>query len=827
MQEALVEVAIGNLTRRTVVALEEEGELLLPAVEFFGLIELRVSVDSTGRLSAVRYPEEVPIFLDPALGTAAAGNTAWAIDRSQVIWHSGTLYVAVPVLADLLDVRFHMDWSKLRVTLMNPVGLPIDRRLARERARLAGVGLDGPIPDYSLALQRPGWNGAVFDWAVYYPGGGDPVDRTLFRGGLGLNVLGGSLELEYRDFNQIGGRTTASWLGVWPEQDELRQLGLGDVTGTGPRPAQVRGIFLSNSPFLRPAFFRRDVLRGDLPPGWEVEVYRNNRLVDFTEAGPDGRYRLLAPLDYGPNPLELRAYGPSGQVRIWEQTVPVQPDRLPPEVFEYGVSAGQCRVRACELAGNLDLRYGLTSNWTIRGGVEAYGRDTLDDLVHPYASVFGTIDSRWVVRAAALWNGFFRGDLIYAPSPDLRIGAAATAFDAGITEPLLTPRNRKREYRAFGFWRPDPRRRTLFLEATALRLESVGSSFSRARLGGSLQTGIVRWMGGVRREVSEAGGGSLARNLADLSAFANLRTPAIPVLNGLFVQSRIELSRNGFERLEWVASRSFVGPNRIDARISWVRGTDAPFISLGVTAFLPGARTISQMNRTHDGRVQAQAFAEGSVIWNGPAGSVNVTHERSLRRGGLGGLVFLDANGNGRYDSSDQVIEAARVQVGPYSLVTDQHGRFAIWDLVPFVATSVALDSMSLPNPLWVPTFALATVMVSPNMVRHLDIPVLPAAEVAGRVTLRTASGSRPVSGFALQFVSRETGRLFETTTFSDGEFYLLGLPPGTYDVTIPWLTSRTTRLRLDEPDLRFQVRLEDGVASAPFVEVELVPDDS
>jgi hypothetical protein len=167
-----------------------------------------------------------------------------------------------------------------------------------------------------------------------------------------------------------------------------------------------------------------------------------------------------------------------------------------------------------------------------------------------------------------------------------------------------------------------------------------------------------------------------------------------------------------------------------------------------------------------------------------------------------------------------------RVQVGPHTLLTDAHGRYAVWDLVPFVSMNIAVDSMSLRNPLWVPAFSLATVMVGPNMVRHVDIPVSPAAEVSGHVLLETSSGQRPVGGMRLELVNRQTGRRYEATTFSDGEFYVLGLPPGECEVSIPWAVRRALDARLLS-DVRFRVTLEDGWAQAPHVEVGLVPNNS
>jgi hypothetical protein len=508
-------------------------------------------------------------------------------------------------------------------------------------------------------------------------------------------------------------------------------------------------------------------------------------------------------------------------MRLWEQAVRVQADRLPERTLEYGVTAGACRDRACEAVGNLDLHYGVSRALTMRVGAEGFTRDSLPDLFQPYASLIGNIASQWLVHGEVLWNGFTGGDLVCEPSPDLRVGAGAAWFDGDISAPLLTPRGRRSEYRTFGFWRPVPRLRTFFLESNVLRVINQESSLTLARLGSSFQTGVVRWTGGVRNERSEEGGNTSALTIVDLSSFVNLHSRGIALLNGLFLRAGGEVSSRGFERLEWLASRALIGDTRLDARLSWLRGASDPFIAVGLTASLPAARSTSQLAHTPEDGVYASSFVEGSVIWNGPARRIDVAPGRSMGRGGLGGRVFLDANGNGRYDGGDEPLDNVRVQVGPHVVTTDEGGRFAVWDLIPFVEERVSLDSMSLPHPLWVPAFSFAPAMVSPNGFRHLDVPVLPAAEVVGRVTLVTAGGARPLSGLRLELVNRESGRRFQTVTFYDGEFYVMGLPPGEYVVEVSEPNLRSLGA-LPAPDFRFRVMLKDGSAVAPFLNIEL-----
>jgi hypothetical protein len=426
------------------------------------------------------------------------------------------------------------------------------------------------------------------------------------------------------------------------------------------------------------------------------------------------------------------------------------------------------------------------------------------------------------VQAEGLGRGRAGADLFYEPNPNLRVGGGAIAYDPDVRAPVLTPPGRRRELHADGFWRPVPGVRAFFLDASALRFVNTNSTFDVGRLGASLQTGTVRWAGGARRERSGAVGAASARTVYDLSIFANLRTPRAAALDGLFLRGGVELSGGGLDRLDGLVSRRILGETRLEARFSWLRDAGAPLLSLGVTAALPAAHTVSQLTRSPGGDLAASSLVEGSVLWNGPAGSVAFHPDRSLRRGGLGGLVFLDANGNGRYDGPDRPLPGVRLQVGSQTVASDLDGRFSAWDLVPFVPEPVAVDSMSLSDPLWVPAFSLVSVVVGPNGFRRLDVPVLPAAEVSGRITRPAAAGPRPVPGLRLELMERDTGRRFQTTTFHDGEFYVLGLPPGDYEVILPQdLREAFGALDL-RGDVRFRVGIEDGVARAPFLHLEL-----
>ena len=62
-------------------------------------------------------------------------------------------------------------------------------------------------------------------------------------------------------------------------------------------------------------------ISGDAPPGWEVELYRNGTLIDFTRVGADGRYFFPdQETPFGENTFVAKVFGPQGQTREDRQT---------------------------------------------------------------------------------------------------------------------------------------------------------------------------------------------------------------------------------------------------------------------------------------------------------------------------------------------------------------------------------------------------------------------------------------------------------------------------------------------------------------------------
>ena len=97
-----------------------------------------------------------------------------------------------------------------------------------------------------------------------------------------------------------------------------------------------------NIPIDRGSVFDKIDLRGELPIGYEVELYRNDVLIGSVSDGVDGRYEFTqVPLEFGLNVPRLVFYGPHGERREEVRQINAGQERLAPGEFEFGVSAVQ------------------------------------------------------------------------------------------------------------------------------------------------------------------------------------------------------------------------------------------------------------------------------------------------------------------------------------------------------------------------------------------------------------------------------------------------------------------------------------------------------
>ncbi|MEX2365615.1 MAG: hypothetical protein WD601_03355, partial [Pseudohongiellaceae bacterium] len=313
-------------------ALDNGEHVFLPLGELSRLLTIAISSNpEAGTATGFVLDESRSFSLNlEGLQVTLAGVTE-PLEAHLIIHEPDDLYVAIELLEQWLPLELDVDFSSLSLRVNPLVKLPLQAQLDRQK-RGAATGFEHRSdPGFSYVPVSYQW--------LSMP----TVDQTLswdYRNTT-EDASSSGRYTAYVTGDLAGMEAAAFFSASEPESAaELRlSLGRSDPDGRLLGPLQARsfrfgslsspavanitpasaglGLTVSNRPLTRPEQFDRHSFSGDLPPGWDVELYYNGVLVDYRQPDSDDRYQFDdQPLYYGANDFRLVFNGPLGQSRI-------------------------------------------------------------------------------------------------------------------------------------------------------------------------------------------------------------------------------------------------------------------------------------------------------------------------------------------------------------------------------------------------------------------------------------------------------------------------------------------------------------------------------
>ncbi len=821
----ILELRLGRLVARTVGAYRLEDDALIPLTQFLAMSEVRFRVGNDARLDATFEPTGKTLTVDPVRFKIQVDSRSVQTGPTQLFYVNGEYFIATGLLGGLLGARFEVNWSELLVTMVDADMLPVAHRLKREAVRTALLReTSGVEPDSALGPKRDRLGGLVVDYSWILPGD-DPFAGSVYRIGAGTNAFGGSLRVSAASEGEAATSdvlVNGSWSGVWRDNPWLKQLRLGDALATGPRTRALRGISVTNSPYIRSSTLGTVVYDVRLEPGWQVEAYKEGHLVAFDSVGPGGLYGVELPVTYGVNPVDLVAYGPFGEVRRFNRMFRVSRGLLSDGQVEYGVAAGACRGLRCNGTINADVRYGVNERLTFRGGTDHFWRDSLSALTHPYLAFTASPANAWTLEVEGVYDAFGRAMIHYEPTMDLRLAAQYTDYAESTTAPLLTASGQRSSLTFQGFYRPTTENRSQYVEGTLTRSRSTVGTVTQARVGAATRAHGVQLLPYVRWEwQGHDQEPSSSRAFAGVTAFLAPHPGWGPVLGTLWIRTAFEVESSlSPTRAQITLARSFGPSTRVEAGLRWQDRGRGATLSLALTSDLASVQSSTAITAPIGGKIGGYQALRGSAVWNDATGRFSFIPRFSLDRGGISGRVFVDENVNGLPDPGERGVAGVRVLIGTSMATTDSMGRYDQWDLVPFEPVMLEIDSLSLRNPLLVPRFPAVSIVPGPNSYRVLDVALVEAGVIEGNA-YRVVDGTRRSPGtIMLVLTNVATGKQREVATFSDGEYYLMGVKPGEYEIAVS--PGTLAALRAESEPVRLTVRAVPGGDMLSGVELVL-----
>ncbi len=797
-------------------------------------LDIPVRVDKKlRRATGWAFEESRTIILDRESAKAQIMNKAEALRASDIRDTPEGWCVDAKRLSGWLGITLLPDTSNALLVIKSQTRLPVELAMER-KSRAAKIR---PIAAFDLkslpnssapyrGIKPPSFDAVVSLGGLRQSGGQKRVDVSYdlyATGEIGPVAYDARLASDQRGLpNSLRVRAyrndpDGGLLGPL----KATEVAVGDIAGfTTPLVARSnpgRGAMVTNRPLDRPDSFSRTDFRGELPLGWDAELYRNGQLLGFAVDRSDGRYEFVdVPLLYGQNRFEIILYGPQGQVRREERNVPVGQNSIPPRTSYYWAGINQDGrdlvglgrgppVGTGQWRGTLGYERGLNTKTSIMLGLHSLGlkevgrRNFVEAAVRRaigpalievgassdlrggmavQAQLLGQLGQTYIsAESARAWGGY-RSDRfdravrgLHAVSVDhaLRLGRTTvpTHFEARLTE------------RARG-------------ETSLNLIARASSNFGRYYI-----TGELDWQQN-KRPIGPPSPDQLNARLLVNGRWGRVR------LRG---ETRFKL--NGGASFEGVnLTGEWNGKGDDDHAANWrvELGYDRPLdrgrLALGYVRHFKKVALTAQIEGATDGSVAAGlnlAFSFGPDPRKG--GGYRVTSDRLAAQGQVLARVYRDANGDGQRQSDEPYEKDIQLAAGraPVRNLTDANGEVMIDELHPFTPVLIGIDASSLPDPLIQPGGPGIVVTPRPGVAAVIELALTSAGEVDGTLV---KSGGNGIEGVDLELVDSAGRIVTRARSDFDGFFLFEKVPYGRYSIRIAKASADAARLDATLPGL-------------------------
>lgn len=788
-------------------------------------LDLAVRIDKKlRRATGWVFDERRSLLIDRDAGGVRVGSQSFAIAPTAIRdvpagWcvdlDSLNKWLGVPIVADLSNAVLRVDTKEK---------LPF-QLAAERRARAAGIRPQGQFDLASLPQAKRPYQA----WAT-------PSVDVVASAGFVSDKKGGSYtQARYEIFaagevigQSFDARLSSDDKGVpdslrmrlYRTDPEGRLLGplkathyaIGDVsllsTGIVAQSVPGRGAVVTNRPVERPDSFDKTSFRGDLPAGWDAELYRNGQLLAFTNPDAAGRYEFLdVPLQYGSNRFEVVMYGPQGQIRREIKQVQVGIDSIPPQQTWYWAGIAQEDTDLVEFGrrggafrrgwrGTAGVERGLDTRTSAAAYVHSlmienvrrnYGEvavrrslgPTLLEVAGSYADDGGSaLRASWLaafgetyVRADAMrgWGGFVSDRFInningmYQISVDQSVKLGRTVlplhFDLAQTDRTSGISSLEASARASASFRALTFTGQLDWTRTKVPIGPDPPDNLSATLLANARIGRVRLRGEARFALSGSNADSRATVIA-----------------------------------EWGGNGERGGGGEWRAELGYDKGLERARAGLGYTRRFNKLQLSGFGEVASDGSVAASLSLAFSFGPRPAGGGWRVSSEKLASRGQVIADVWMDDNGDGIRQPGEAAVASVPLTAGNafVDTATDKQGHATIDGLEPFRPVMIGIDAGSLPDPYVQPALPGVVVTPRPGVAVRVALPMAAAGEIEG-VAIR--DGGNPIEGLSLELVDAE-GRVRATTlTEFDGYFLFESVAYGRYTVRLARVSAAVLRL--------------------------------
>ncbi len=650
-------------------------------------------------------------------------------------------------VAMLLHAHVSLDWEQLTVSVVDCDELPVLRRYRRATARAALAdrthveasptgGFVIPSPLGLTSSVRVGYTMLAKSQSILNATHLFNVGYAAFRGSVTTQVA----FLPRSHGAHLVSVTNSTWRRAWHRGPLLRQLQVGDVAASGF--GVLRGVQVTNTPYESTNGIDSIQVYGIASGGREVEIFRDGALVASGSADATGRFAFWVPATYGANSFSLASYDQSGFAHSVRRSVLIEPGMLPARALRYSLAAGRCLNRMCSNEADLMLGLAPSSRVTAFLSLQARASDARrpfalragGQIVARVSDVLSTsVTGTRVTEAATLHfvpdanvemvaeYRSYRSDhstAQYANSPRAASSPVASAASLHNSSPA-------REVNGSASWRSPRagRQASVTTQFTARRSAAQSSTVALVALALPLSVAYLAPFG-LYSHFWSANGASRPLLSLGVEAIATAARGPAPVSRST-LRLRLETApAAGHAFAAATLSFPLLRNIHVDARADWT-GRLRPTLSFAIRQEIGDVSITSTVDFARSPAIRAVHTLDAAIVLDAARLRISAMPPRSLGTACITGIVFIDANSNGRLDAGELPVAGAYVRSGETGSISDTLGKYELLGIVPFAPTTLQLDPLTLPSASLKALHPLMRVEPVPDQFLRVDIPVV------------------------------------------------------------------------------------------------------
>ena len=725
-----------------------------------------------------------------------------AADNYQFI--DDSLFLHSSSYTDSYQISHEFDYARLRIKVSSVLGLPFLRQLLRRKGASLSTGQQKPsfvnLPRGYEILSPQILDAQI--GAVYRESNDTVVTNYSLQGARDIAMWHSQFSVSGTDTDIISNTrlnfSRQSSQGKLFGNTGITRFEFGDVRdirqGSGQFLNESTGVRFGNTDLSNQFETDLIVIDGDIPTGWDVELYRNNVLLKQEFDNQTGRYNFLdVPLIFGQNNFEVVLYGPQGQVKRRTITKLLDENIFSKKDFTYEVSLTDTNNSLFTNSNVSDL---LDPGFNLSGRAKVYLFDNAA-LDFGFRSQFGGDEASNLISVGVnsvlfddvLLNTYIEADdnnlinvtanartqwMRQSISLQARVSDATNVFDR--QESLLTlgvdgdinfadnfsiPLSQQ-----FGYRESDESRTFSYSNRIGLRVGRVSlfNAYTYERDENVTGQTLIKQFGNL----------SLQANLGRIFARAGVVYSPDQNERIITTQASVNWNINKMFRTGVIYTQDYLNDNdsvtsqlsyigddfRISARVGH---SDLSGADVGINASFSLSGQNQQVNK-----VAQSAFAQTTT-------------------GSLAVRVFLDLNLNSVFDANDVPLPDVEVKALQFykSAVTDESGVALLTRLSNLTSSDIVIDRDTLPDSFMRPRVEGVSITTRAGLIDFLDYPIVSASEISGIIDVSAGDEIKPGKNIMMSLLDESQRVVSATKSEYDGYFAFVDVMPGKYKIVV------------------------------------------